>query len=167
MRIILADDHALYRDALGCYIGYAEPDAQMIVTGDFNGVMDILSWDDRVDLLMMDVEMPGMNGLAGLHQLRASYPTIPVALLSEEADRHNTEEALRLGVSGIFPKTLSGKTMLQAIYRMMQGEVFLSAAGPVTLSQNGHDASDAGQGDGTNPPRPQIIRLTPREKQVL
>ena len=170
MKIILADDHALFRDALTHYIERAEPQAKIILTRDFHGVMEALAHDSAVDLVMLDLRMPGMSGLHGLRQLREAYPEIPVALLSGVAERADVQEAMALGASGYFPKTLSGKNMLQAIYKIMQGEKFIpmdyntnavmpSHFGDV-VEQSGDDVPKLSRPTGP-------VNLTPREKQVL
>lgn len=169
MKIILADDHALFRDALTHYIERSHPEARMILTRDFHGVMEAMALDSAVDLVMLDLRMPGMNGLQGLEKLKKSYPNVPVVLLSGVAERADVQDAMALGASGYFPKTLSGKNMMQAIQKVLQGEKFL----PIDYNTNAvmpSHFSDARQGIATvangAAPRTDIV-LTPREKEVL
>ncbi|MGZ9109292.1 MAG: response regulator [Micavibrio sp.] len=166
MKIILADDHALFRDAITHYIQSAEPEAKMILTRDFNGVLTALAEDKRVDLILLDLRMPGMDGLKGLETLKKNYPSIPVALMSGLAEKADVSEAMALGASGYFPKTLSGKNMLQAIYKVLQGERFL----PMEYHTNTIMPSHFDDGDPAIrrlPSIPADIKLTRREKEVL
>lgn len=167
MKIILADDHALFRDAITHYIQSAEPEADMILTRDFSGVLTALAEDDGVDLILLDLRMPGMDGLKGLEILKKNYPSIPVALMSGQAEKADVREAMALGASGYFPKTLSGKNMLQAIYKVLQGELFL----PMEYHTDTIMPSHFDDGDfpviKRLPSIPADIKLTRREKEVL
>lgn len=159
MNIILADDQRLYRDALAHYIETAEPDARMILADDFNGVMDVLSGAGRADLLIADSALPGISGLNGLRRIHDVSPETPLALLSENTGCYDRDEACAIGLKGIFPKAISGKNMLQAIYKILQGESLLAPDQDETFTALHSDAPDI---------RPnRAIRLTPREKQVL
>jgi DNA-binding NarL/FixJ family response regulator len=168
MKIILADDHALFRDALTHYIERSHPEARMILTRDFHGVMEAMALDSAVDLVMLDLRMPGMNGLQGLEKLKSTYPDVPVVLLSGVAERSDVQDAMALGASGYFPKTLSGKNMMQAIQKVLQGEKFLPMDYNTNAVMPSHFA-DARQGAGvvTNGATRTDINLTPREKEVL
>lgn len=166
MKIILADDHALFRDAINHYIQSAEPDADIVLTRDFSGVLTALADDDDVDLILLDLRMPGMDGLKGLETLKKNYPAIPVALMSGLAEKADVKEAVALGASGYFPKTLSGKNMLQAIYKVLQGERFF----PMEYHTNTIMPSYFDDGDPAIrrlPSIPADIKLTRREKEVL
>lgn len=168
MKIILADDHALFRDALTHYIERSHPQARMILTRDFHGVMEAMALDSSVDLVMLDLRMPGMNGLLGLQKFKIAYPDVPVVLLSGVAERSDVQEAMAMGASGYFPKTLSGKNMMQAIQKVLQGEKFLpmdyntNAVMPSHFGDQGQSVSQINNGAA----RPDI-HLTPREKEVL
>lgn len=168
MKILLADDHALFRDAITHYIESAEPDARMILARDFSGVTKALAANDDVDLIMLDLRMPGMRGLKGLEALRKNYPDIPVVLLSGFAEKADVSGAMALGARGYFPKTLSGKNMLQAIYKVMQGERFLPMEYQTNTIMPSHfDDDDMLPAPATLPTMPPGVKLTRREKQVL
>ncbi|MDB5491430.1 MAG: response regulator [Micavibrio sp.] len=162
MKIIIADDHALFREALAHYIERSESDAEVILTQDFHGVMEFLLHDPGIDLVMLDLRMPGMNGLQGLQKLRAAYPQLPIVLLSGLAQDEDVKRALDLGARGYFPKTLPGKIMLQGIYKILQGEKFI----PMD-----HNTNEMMPSYFTDSGAPMVaadhVHLTPREKQVL
>lgn len=174
MRLLLADDHTLFRDALVQFIERAEPDAVVMLAKDMNEVMEIMEGGPELDLILLDLRMPGMDGLQGLKKLREDYQETPVALLSGMAERHHVEQAMDLGAAGYFSKTMSGRALLNGIRQVLQGENY------VAMDHNsnrimpsyyaGNDsaqkfaASDMEQGrydiqNGTP--------LTPREKEVL
>ena len=163
MRLIIADDHALFRDALTQYISRAEPDAKLELAADLHGVMEMLLEDKAVDLIMLDLRMPGMNGLQGLQKLRDSYPDIPVVLLSGLAEDADVRQAMSMGAAGYFPKTMPGKMMLQGIYKVLQGESY------IPVDHNTDKMMPSYFSDQKKPAAPPTLSapLTQREKEVL
>jgi two-component system nitrate/nitrite response regulator NarL len=125
MKLLIADDHNLFRDALVQYIQRADPKADVALAKDFYETLEILTEDDEFDLVVLDLRMPGMNGMAGVRQFREQYEHIPVALMSGVAETEDVKQALDLGIAGYFPKTLSGKALIKAIQSVIDGEVFV------------------------------------------
>lgn len=172
MKIIVADDHALFRDALAQYIERSDPNVTVILSQDFHGVVDAILSDPDVDLVMLDLRMPGMNGLQGLQSLKKMYPAIPVILLSGLAENKDVEDAIKLGASGYFPKTLPGKVMLQGIYKIIQGDVFIPLDHNTNDLMPSHfsDTTSFQKNDSWGAPSggsKKDLHLTPREKEVL
>ena len=175
MKLLLADDHTLFRDALVQYIERAEPVAQVSLSKDFPGAMDVLNKDSAQDLVLLDFRMPGMNGLDGLKQIREKYPATPVALMSGVAEPSDVEKALDLGAVAYFPKTLSGKSLLHAIQKVLSGETFVPMdehSGKVMPSYLGDRRSAEipypGMQDSQQSFEPaELFNLTPRESEVL
>ena len=176
MRLLLADDHSLFRDALVQYIERAEPDAHVVLARDVHEVMEVVDQYDDIDLILLDLRMPGMNGLQGLEKLRQKKPDIPVVMISGLAEKADVDEAMAMGAAGYFPKTMSGKALMGGIRRVLSGEVFLArdhntnevmpsyyngqpAADEAVNVAHGFDKIKGGSNDD--------FRLTPREKEVL
>lgn len=167
MKIVLADDHALFRDALTQYIERSDATAKVFHAKDFHEAVNLMSAEGDIDFVLLDLKMPGMNGSQGLKKMKELYPAIPVAILSGLAEKADIEEALANGAAGYFPKTLPGKIMLQGIYKILQGEVFT----PLDHNTNQmlpsyHADHDDGE-DAKRSLNAQKIALTPREKEVL
>lgn len=125
MKLLLADDHALFRDTLKQYITRAEPDATVITTDDFYQAEEYMQSEGHPDLVILDLRMPGMDGLNGLRKMRKDYPQVPLALISGIAEAEDVAEALNLGAAGYFPKTLSGKSLLKAIQSVLAGQIYI------------------------------------------
>lgn len=166
MKIILADDHALFRDALAHYIERAEPKASILLAEDIHGVVEHVNANSDIELIMLDLRMPGMNGVQGIEKLRVSHPDIPIVLLSGLAEESDIRAAMDLGVRGFFPKTMSGKSMLKGIYKVMQGETYLPVDHNTDTVMPSYYGDAAPESDLKVVPS-EFATLTPREKQVL
>ena len=176
MHLLIADDHTLFRDAMSQYLTRSNPDAEISTVKNLDEAIKYLEDHDSVpDLVLLDLNMPGMNGLEGFKKLRDTYPDASVALLSGVAEISDVQNAMDMGAVGYFPKTLSGRAMLKAIELVLSGEKFI----PVDHATNGlmpSYFSDSNKGSPTAPlpihtksPRkePDGIGLTPREQEVL
>lgn len=132
MRLLIADDHDLVRDALASHISRAIPDAQVVGAGSVDQALTILDGADGVDLVLLDLRMPGMNGLDGLARLRSAHPAVKVALMSGEASAGDVRAAMARGAVGFLPKTLPGAAVADAVRQMVAGESFMpeGAVGP-------------------------------------
>lgn len=180
MKILIADDHTLFRDVLVQYLKRAEPKCTIEIAKDFNAAYHIIENDQNFDLVLLDYCMPGMFGLDGIQKIIDTYPSLRVALMSGLAEEDVVEKALDMGVVAYFPKTLSGKALLGAIQLVLTGERY------VPLDQktekimpsyyadarlNGH-ASPSGYGgmESAQAGFEDFLKsksLTPREKEVL
>ncbi|MCE8539809.1 response regulator transcription factor [Ruegeria pomeroyi] len=152
MRILLADDHALVRDTISVYLK-AEGEAEVVTVPDFNSAMETIRDNGPFDLILLDFNMPGMNGLEGLRQAIRQSAKTPVALLSGTAPNRIAQEAVDAGAAGFVPKSMAAKSLLNAVRFMVAGEIFV----PSTVLL----ATDEPTSDGLN------ATLSQREKQVL
>jgi DNA-binding NarL/FixJ family response regulator len=104
-RILIVDDHPLFRAALKQAIAGGIAMASVEQAGSLDAARTILDQDDGYDLVLLDLRMPGVQGLSGLIYLRAQYPNIPVVIVTAAEDHGLVEKALNLGASGFIPKT--------------------------------------------------------------
>ncbi len=125
MKLLIADDHTLFRDALVQYIERADPLSCVTLAKDFYQAMDLLEQNPYQDLVILDLRMPGMDVLNGFKVVRERFPDVPVALMSGVAEPDEVQAAIDLGAVGYFPKTMSGKLLLKAIQQVALGEVFI------------------------------------------
>lgn len=180
MRILLADDHTLFRDALVQYTQRSEPDITMNPAKDFDEAFKILQEDSTFDLVILDFKMPGMYNFEGLKKILKKFPDIPVAIMSGVAETEDVKKAIDLGAAGYLPKLLSGKTFMQAIRLIVSGQRYLplekdnnsimpsyiNDERDTDYSSNAQKRVKALNGLYDNGEPSDEPRLTPREKDV-
>lgn len=154
MRILLADDHHLVREAIASYLTRAAADIVCIEAADFQQVRERLADGTAFDLVILDYHMPGMNGLAGLDEVKQSLPQIPIAILSGAMDAQAAERALERGAAGVIMKNLRGTALLTALRLMAAGETYVPRSVVDALP-------------GRRAARPSFDNLTPRELDCI
>ncbi|HLO62228.1 MAG TPA: response regulator transcription factor [Azonexus sp.] len=157
VRVLLADDHQLFREALRVMLE-KEPSIRVVAeTGDGLQVLP-LAQNLSPDVICMDISMPGMNGIETTRRLRTACPDIKIIGLSAFSDQRYIFEMLNAGAAGYVTKAAAGDQLLQAITAVRQDQKFLCPDASTAISRTQPDLGDsAGQAD----------RLGPRERQVL
>ncbi len=160
MDILLADDHRLVRDGLKFFLERLGPDVKVAEAETFDEALSSAAECDDLQLIILDLVMPGMNGLTGLEVMRARFPDVPVVILSGSFQRNEVINAINRGAHGFIPKTLSGKAMLSALQLVVSGEKYV----PSIIFSEGQMG---GNGVGSFADDSPLQRLTPRERDVL
>jgi DNA-binding NarL/FixJ family response regulator len=156
-RLIIADDHPLFRGALRQAVGSVLPTTKIDETGTFEDLTALLEQDSDVDLILLDLSMPGISGFSGLIYLRAQYPAIPVVIVSASDDVGTIRQSLDFGASGFIPKRFGVDTLRDAIMKVMDGDVWV----PPDV-----DMSAAADPEMTKL-RDRLVTLTPQQVRVL
>lgn len=123
MRVLIADDHDLLRDTLVMFLE-GQGAMETASVGTLQDAIDRIKSDDAYDLVLLDYNMPGMNGLDGLRTVLAMDETDRVALISGEATKQIAEDALEVGAAGFVPKSLPAKSLVNAVKFMAMGEQY-------------------------------------------
>src|SRR5258705_1023810 len=123
--LVIADDHPLCRDALRQAVATVVASAKIDEAGSFDELTALLERDSDVDLIMLDLSMPGISGFSGLIYLRAQYPAIPVVIVSASDDGGTIRRSLDFGASGFIPKRFGVETLRDAIVKVMYGDVWI------------------------------------------
>lgn len=123
-RILIADDHPLVRGALSQAVAGAVPGAEILESGDLDGVTKVLATRRDIDLILLDLAMPGVRGFSGLMYLRAEHPDVPVVVVSANEDRGVIRRCIDFGASGFIPKTTDIEGMRNAIRLVLDGEIW-------------------------------------------
>ena len=125
MDIILADDHKLVRDGLTPFLEELDDNVNVIEAASFEHAMKAAKQARDLQLIILDLGMPGMNGLAGVRQMMESYPNVPVVILSGTHDQSAILKAFNLGIAGFIPKSAGSGVMMSALQLVMAGERYI------------------------------------------
>ncbi len=123
VRIVVGDDHPLVQAALANVLAEISPEVEIVACYTLDAVMEaVAAAPADIDLVLLDLNMPGTHGFAGLFLMQAQHPTVPVAILSAQADAATIRRAMTFGASGYVPKSLSLPDMAAAIVAILAGE---------------------------------------------
>jgi DNA-binding NarL/FixJ family response regulator len=125
---IVADDHPMVRDALALSLGAAFPGAQVELAGSLSETLAAVERRPDADLVILDLDMPGMSGMTGLAQLRSSHPTVPVVIVSAAKSPALMRQAVEMGAAGFIPKFMPSQEITDAIREILAGAVWLPEA---------------------------------------
>lgn len=125
IRVLLADDHRLFRDGLRTLLAQQAGVEVVGVADDGQSALRQVV-DCRPNVVLMDISMPGLNGLEATRHLRAEQPDVAVVVLSMHADRRFVVEALRAGALGYVPKDCDISELCEAIRTVHRRQLFLS-----------------------------------------
>ena len=125
--------------------------------GTFEEVTDLAERGGDVDLILLDLSMPGVRGFSGLMYLRAQYPSLPVVVVSANDDPTVIRRCMEFGASGFIPKTLGIDSLRQAVIRVLQGEVWTPPDVDLTRQSDAETAAMIAR----------LATLTPQQVRVL
>ena len=156
VKLAIADDHPLFRAALIQAAKKSLPDSQILEAECFNAVQDLMARHQDLELIFLDLNMPGNHGFTGLTAIRNTYPDIQVVMVSATEDSTIMQKAISLGASGYIPKSASLDEIAQAIDYVLDGETWLPSG--INLSEE----------DGENKLiAEKLNKLTPAQYRVL
>lgn len=156
-RLVIADDHPLFRGALREAVASLLERVDIAEAGTFDEVAELLDHGGDVDLILLDLKMPGVRGFSGLMYMRAQYPSVPVIVVSANDDHAAIRRCMEFGASGFIPKTLGIEAMRSAIRRVLDGGLWTPPDVDLTA---GADAETGGL-------MARMSTLTPQQVRVL
>ncbi|WP_334176232.1 response regulator transcription factor [Pseudoxanthobacter sp.] len=156
-RFVIVDDHPLFRGALRQVLEGLDDDVVVDEAGSLDEVVALLDRIDDIDLLLLDLTMPGVQGFSGLLYLRAQYPAVPVVVVSATEEPATIRRAMEFGAAGFIPKSLGSIEAIRA------------AVGAVLAGGEWVPPDSVGTDEGENDE--DIVRrlatLTPQQLRVL
>jgi DNA-binding NarL/FixJ family response regulator len=156
-KFVIADDHPLFRGALKQALAGIGEDAEILEAGDFDVTKALVAGNDDIDLVLLDLTMPGASGLSGLVALRGLQPAVPMIVVSAHDDPVTIRRALDLGASGFISKSASIEDIRGAVETVLAGGVV--SPGHVELAaERDPEVSDLIR---------RLLSLTPQQTRVL
>lgn len=154
LKILLCDDHAVFRQGLRQVL--EREDASFIEFGSADGLLEWMGEHGDADLVLLDLEMPGLDGWSAFRTLRSHHPTVPVVIVSASEDPEQMRRALDGGASGFIPKSSSVAVLRAALELVLSGGVY--------VPKPAMDAASAAPGRGR---AGRETRLTARQIELL
>lgn len=125
MRILLVDDHTLFREALLHVLRQFDGAAVVIEASTAKEAIRLATHYHDLDLILLDLTMPGLNGLSALPELHGLRPAVPLVILSASEEPTAVRQALEAGAMGYIPKSCSSHEMIAALRLVLAGEVYV------------------------------------------
>ena len=161
MHILLVDDHTLFREALLHVLNQLDDKVFILEAANAEEAAQIVSRSRNLDLILLDIDLPGVDGLTALPDLRELAPTVPIVVLSGSETSSHVTRALENGAIGYIPKSCSSHEMLAALRIILQGDIYLP---PRLMGKLGATLLASGTASEGNSPSP---LLTCRQIEVL
>jgi DNA-binding NarL/FixJ family response regulator len=155
--IVIVDDHPLFRGALRQAIGSLLPQSRVVEADGLDELTATLSAEKDVDLILLDLTMPGVQGFSGLIALRAQHPSVPVVIVSATEEASVIRNAMGFGASGFIPKSMNIATIGAAIEAVLGGDQWTPPDIDLTAAED-KETADLVRRVGT---------LTPQQIRVL
>jgi DNA-binding NarL/FixJ family response regulator len=152
--IVIADDHPLFRNALFQSVHMAVSGANLLEADSLDALLSLLAKESEPDLLLLDLKMPGANGMSGLIHLRSTYPDLPIVVVSASEDASVISQVKRHGAFGFIPKSSDMRSLVSALNQVLNGDPFFPA--------DFVEPADAGETLADK-----IATLTPQQHKVL
>jgi DNA-binding NarL/FixJ family response regulator len=157
LTFVIADDHPLFRGALKeALVGVGDV-AAIHEAGDFESAKALISTNEDVDLVLLDLSMPGASGLSGLISLRGLHPSAPMVVVSAHDDAATIRRALELGAAGFISKSASMDEIRHAVQTVLAGDI----AAPVGVDLGTEGDPEVSDLIG------RLQTLTPQQTRVL
>jgi DNA-binding NarL/FixJ family response regulator len=156
--VIVADDHPLFRTAIKEALQASQGDTMFLEASSFETLQELVDANQNVDLVLLDLHMPGVSGFAGLVFLCKRYPSVPVVIISANEDPLVIQRALDHGAAGFIPKSSDIKTITSAINDILMGEIWAPESAQANLP--GNNVSELAMAE-------RMARLTPQQFKVL
>lgn len=170
-RIVIADDHALIRGGLAILIKTFDPRAMILECNNFENALKTLESSDQIDLLLIDLLMPGMESIESIRYICTKWPEIPVVVVSVREEMQVIRQVLRAGAVGYIPKASSPEVTVNAIRLVLSGGIYIppNALEMRPETKNGTTSQDE-ESKGQPTPRHTAtsnLPLTARQVEVL
>lgn len=157
MLVLIIDDHPLFRAGVSAILAGLSDLVCVRECESCEQAMDYLSHETAPSLILLDLQLPGIDGLSGLDSLKGAAPSIPIVILSANEDNAIMRQAITAGARGYIPKSAGSEVILGAVRVVLGGGVYL----PLNVIQD--DARSIAEGQR----KKNAAGLTPREIEVL
>ena len=162
-KIVIADDHALVRGGLELVVKMAVPNAEIFQANNFDETISVLQSNFSIDLVMLDLMMPGMLS-DSIKNITQQFPDVPIVIVSVKEDFDSIHKSISLGASGFIPKTSAPEVTISAIQLVLSGGVNIP---PHVLKPQTQTQTQTAENNQHSNNFDTFNALSKRQKQVL
>jgi len=164
IKVLLVDDHALFRDGMRYVLQQLADEVEILDTGNFGDALELVKANPDIDLALLDLNMPDSEGVPSLQLFHQRFPAIPLVVVSGSDQREDIENVMNLGAMGFISKMSPSKVMLSALRIVLDGGVYV----PPQLLQQAVAKLETGLAlSDKRSQRASKFGLTPRQLEVL
>lgn len=163
MRALVIDDHPLVQEAVAHVLRGLDPAVSIAVAGDCDAGLAIAARGAEFDLLLLDLNLPGLSGIPAVKRWRSQYPSVPVVVLSASDDQVTVLAAINAGAAGYIPKSSSNHVMREAVRLVLAGGKYL----PPQLLERPSGATPSSKSHRQAVQHVETLGLTERQIAVL
>ena len=127
MKLLIVDDHPIVLEGLAALLVGAAPETVVLTARDAPGGLKVVEANPDLDVVLLDLSLPGVSGHAAITQFGRLRPTLPIIILSSSEDPEDVRKALALGALGYLPKSGSRQALMSAIDLVLNGEIYVPA----------------------------------------
>ena len=160
-QILVVDDHPLFREALAGSIQQSMAQVEILEAGTIQDAVEVISGNKEIDIVLLDLNLPGTSGFGGLLTVRTQFPKLPVVVVSGTDDHRIISDALNYGAVGFIPKSAPKSMLKEALQETLSGSIFLPP------DYEAIEKRDADTEDSSDDLASQLASLTPQQFRVL
>jgi len=163
--IVIADDHPLFRDAIRGVLLKLFPEVNILESHNVDSTLDIIAAEPDIDLVLLDLNMDGMDGFNGIVKIRNTHPEIPIVVVSSEENRAIVLQTITCGAIGFISKSTEGSKIEDALMSILDGQIYL----PPDIIRSSEDSSSQDKSDSgsTHAPLDPALVSTLTRRQLL
>lgn len=163
LKVLMVDDHALFRDGMRYVLQQLADEVEVLDSANLHDGMKLAEENPDIDLALLDLNMPGSEGVKSIEYFHDAHPAIPLVVVSGSEQREDIEKVMEYGAMGFISKMSSSKMMLSALRMVLDGGIYL----PPQMLQQAMQGLDQGNGADKRADRQNKHNLTPRQMQTL
>ena len=163
LKVLVIDDHPLVQEGVAAALEALGHDVDVIAAADSEQGLAAAAANPDIDLVLLDLALPGMSGLGVISALHQRFPSLPVVVLSAMEDPENVRSAINAGAMGFVPKSAQTRVLIEALQQVLEGNVSVPGTlGSASAASGGGASGTAGSGT-----EPDVALLTLRQVEVL
>ena len=176
LKVLVIDDHPLVQQGVAAALESLGHDVNVLTAADSEQGLTAAAANPDIDLVLLDLALPGMSGLGLINALHHRFPSLPVVVLSAMEDPENIRNAIAAGAMGFVPKSAPTRVLIEVLQQVLEGEVSVPASvGSIPATGTAPPGGAQGSGQGTGQGRgqaspgsePDVALLTLRQLEVL